>query len=136
MEPTKILVVSECSTFRKNIRGLLDSSLYSVEVISYDELAPIAILNSSPDAVLLDHEGRLDVACKALKLIQNYTGAPVIVIMDDRNAENTYRELDGMRADGFLVKPLMQVLLEGYIRAKLRRILQFNEKPYNKFAIV
>ena len=113
MEVTKILVVSECDPFRDSLRRILDRNLYSVEFISYGELAPIAMLHNSPDVVLLDSEGKLDVACGALKLIQSYTIAPVIVLMDDKDAENTYRELDGMHADGFLVKPVTQLLLEG-----------------------
>ena len=136
MERTKILAVSESGSFRRTIPGLLDGNLFAVNVIAYGELDPVAIQKNSPDVVLLDCEERISIACNSLRFIQNYSEVPVIVLLEDRHTENTYKEFDGLSADGFLVKPLTQVLLEGYIRAKLRRILHLNNIDNYELAVV
>ena len=134
MGKIRILVVSEGRSCGKSILGMLDSSLFSADVVSFSELDPKAMCSNRPDLVILDSREMISSTCDALKLIRICMEVTVVVLLDATDAESNYAVLSDMGADGFLVKPLRRTLLESYVKAKLRRVVPVPEGHHREFA--
>lgn len=128
MEGTKVLIVSDSGYVRRAVNGLLDHNHFALDIISYAELDQSSLQKKGPDVILLDCDERSSICINTLNLIRNHSEVPVIVLLDENATINTVNRFDGLSADGFLSKPLIPNLLESYINARLRRILQFNAR--------
>ncbi|MBI4558310.1 MAG: response regulator [Candidatus Hydrogenedentes bacterium] len=117
----QILVVDDREENVLLLQQLLNAKGYDVYGASSGEAALKAVLQSPPDAVLLDlvlPEMSGYEVCRRLKQNVKTQHIPVVIITGTAEREANIRALDA-GADDFLIKPLDSVLLEARIRNSL-----------------
>lgn len=118
---TSVVIVEDEQRIRELVARVLADQGYDVESTSTAMTGLQAVVNSSPDLVILDM-GLPDLdGSELLKMIRAVSQVPVIVATARSDDRDIIRTLDA-GADDYLVKPFSVEQLEARVRAVLRRV--------------
>jgi two-component system response regulator MprA len=130
----KLLVVDDDRAVREALRRVLTLAGYEVQTADGGEAAIEAVVQSVPDAVVLD-VGMPDVdgleVCRRLRMLGNRV--PILMLTARVEIEDRVAGLDA-GADDYLIKPFDNDELKARLRALLRRTLPEGDPDELSFA--
>ena len=130
----KVLVVDDDRAVREALRRVLTLAGYEVQTADGGQEAIEAVVQSVPDAVVLD-VGMPDVdgleVCRRLRMLGNRV--PVLMLTARVEIEDRVAGLDA-GADDYLIKPFDNDELKARLRALLRRTLPEGDPDELSFA--
>lgn len=115
----KILIFSDDSTSRTDVRQLLVNAGYDVEIAGHDNSGLHAIQATKPSLVILDDLPSKALHAKCCRIRSQSLDIPLLVLSVVSEVEQVVQLLE-LGADGYITKPFHPLEFLARIRAVLR----------------
>src|SRR5438034_7059982 len=132
--PPRILLVDDEVAIQRAVAPLLRSRGYEVEVVGTGKEAVAAVVDRSPDLIVLDL-GLPDLeGTEVCRRIRQHSKAPVVVLSARGGEADKVAALD-LGADDYVTKPFGPDELLARIRVALRRVAEAAEPELERILV-